>query len=106
MTGRRIRLIAVAGLLSISVGVAAQTPSGAVYRLALKPPEFLEPFAPKLEPGHDAFTAEPIAAAIERNCGPSARPGGDGPEPPWTRCWRRTRGARRCSRTSPSRAAR
>ena len=50
---------------SISVGVAAQTPSGAVYRPALKPPEFLEPFAPKLEPGHDAFTAEPIAAAIE-----------------------------------------
>ena len=48
-----------------SVGVAAQTPSGAVYRPALKPPEFLEPFAPKVEPGHDAFIAEPIATAIE-----------------------------------------
>ena len=65
MTWPRCRLVAVAGLLSISIGVAAQTPSGAVYRPALRPPEFLEPFAPKLEAGHDAFTAEPIAAAIE-----------------------------------------
>ena len=65
MTDARLRLVAVAGLLSLSVGVAAQTPSGAVYRPALKPPEFLEPFAPKLDAGHDAFTDEPIAAAIE-----------------------------------------
>ena len=40
-------------------------PSGAVYRPALKPPEFLEPFAPKVEAGHDAFVDEPIAKAIE-----------------------------------------
>ena len=64
MTGAR-RWLAAAGLLSLSAGLAAQAPSGAVYRPALKPPEFLEPFAPKLEPGHDAFTAEPIAKAIE-----------------------------------------
>ena len=50
---------------SLSVGVAAQTPSGAVYRPALKPPEFLEPFAPKVDAGHDAFVDEPIAEAIE-----------------------------------------
>ena len=70
MTVARLRLLAVAALLSTSIGVAAQTPagqvpSGAVYRPALKPPEFLEPFAPKLEPGHDAFVDEPIAKAIE-----------------------------------------
>jgi Tfp pilus assembly protein PilF/peroxiredoxin len=65
MTDAHRRFVAVAGLLSVSVGLAAQAPSGAVYRPSLKPPEFLEPFAPTLEPGHDAFTAEPIAAAIE-----------------------------------------
>ena len=64
MTGSR-RWLAVAGLVSLSVGLAAQAPSGAVYRPALKPPEFLEPFAPKFEPGNDAFTNEPIAKAIE-----------------------------------------
>jgi hypothetical protein len=36
-----------------------------VYRPALKPPEFLEPFAPKVDAGHDAFVDEPIAKAIE-----------------------------------------
>jgi Flp pilus assembly protein TadD/peroxiredoxin len=65
MNGARLSLLAVAGLLSIPVGVAAQAPSGAVYRPALKPPEFLEPFAPKVDAGHDAFVDEPIAKAIE-----------------------------------------
>jgi Flp pilus assembly protein TadD/peroxiredoxin len=65
MIGARLRVVAVAGLLSISVGVAAQAPSGAVYRPALKAPEFLEPFAPKVDAGHDAFVDEPNAKAIE-----------------------------------------
>jgi Flp pilus assembly protein TadD/peroxiredoxin len=65
MTCAPLRLAAVAGLLSLSVGIAAQTPSGAIYRPALKPPEFLEPFAPKVDAGHDAFVDEPIAKAIE-----------------------------------------
>ena len=51
--------------------LTAQGPAGqraaapAVYRPALKPPEFLEPFAPKVEAGHDAFVDEPVAKAIE-----------------------------------------
>jgi Tfp pilus assembly protein PilF/peroxiredoxin len=65
MIGARLRLLAAAGLLSISVGIAAQAPPGAVYRPALKPPEFLEPFAPKVDAGHDAFVDEPSAKAIE-----------------------------------------
>ncbi|MEO5823042.1 MAG: VCBS repeat-containing protein, partial [Vicinamibacteraceae bacterium] len=78
MTRASLRLAVVAGLLSISIGVAAQAPSGAVYRPALKPPEFFEPFAPKLEPGHDAFVNEPTAAAIEarlRGFGDTVRQG-------------------------------
>ena len=68
VAGRRIFVAAM--VVSSAIGAAAQSPSGsapsgAVYRPALKPPEFLEPFAPKLEPGHDAFVDEPIAKAIE-----------------------------------------
>jgi Flp pilus assembly protein TadD/peroxiredoxin len=78
MTRAHHRLVAVAGLLAISVGVAAQAPSGAVYRPALKPPEFLEPFAPKVDAGHDAFVEEPTAKAIEarlRQLGDALRAG-------------------------------
>ena len=73
-------LVVVAAAATARPTVTAQsapTPP-AVYRPALKPPEFLEPYAGKLEPGQDAFTAEPIAAAIEaqlRGFGAACRKG-------------------------------
>jgi hypothetical protein len=49
----------------LSATLDAQTSGPPVYRPALKPPEFLEPFQKTLEPGHDPFTLEPSAKAIE-----------------------------------------
>jgi Tfp pilus assembly protein PilF/peroxiredoxin len=65
MTRGRRRLVTVAGLLSISIGVAAQAPSGSVYRPALQPPEFMWLFAPTVAPGADVFSNEPLAIDIE-----------------------------------------
>jgi Flp pilus assembly protein TadD len=48
-----------------AITLDAQTPGPPVYRPALKPPEFMEPFEKTLEPGHDVFTLEPAAKAIE-----------------------------------------
>ena len=100
MTCARLRLVAVAGLLSLSVGVAAQAPSGAVYRPALKPPEFLEPFAPKVDAGHDAFVDEPIAKAIEaqlRRFGDALKADRRRPRPRHPGCWPPARAAARSS---------
>ncbi|HEY8549077.1 MAG TPA: FG-GAP-like repeat-containing protein [Vicinamibacterales bacterium] len=57
----------------VSVGVvagwqrlSAQDPGGTVlYKPQLAVPEMLEPFLKHVEPGHDAFTSEADAAAIE-----------------------------------------
>ena len=65
MTGARRALVVVAGLLSISIGVAAQAPPGAVYKPALQAPEFMWLFAPTVAPGADVFTGEPLAIGIE-----------------------------------------